>query len=52
MDDVIHNYAANKQKRKFKYILLVFKNKGKKRDLVLSSKEIYSDLGKDKELEQ
>jgi hypothetical protein len=31
MDNAIHNSAANKQQRKFKYIiLLVFKNKGKK----------------------
>jgi hypothetical protein len=51
MDNAIHEYAANKQKRKFNYILLVFKNKGKKRDLVLSSKEIYYDPGKDEELE-
>lgn len=51
MDNAIHNYAANKQKRKFKYILLVFKNKGEKRDLELSSKDIYSDWGEDEELE-
>jgi hypothetical protein len=51
MDNAIHDYASNKQKRKFKYILLVFKNKGEKRDLDLSSKEIYSDSGEDEELE-
>ena len=52
MDNAIHDYAANKQKRKFKYILLVFKNKGEKWDLVLLSKDkIYSDLGKHKECE-
>jgi hypothetical protein len=52
MDNAIHDYAANKQKRKFKYILLVFKNTaGEKRDLVLSSKEIYADSGEDQELE-
>jgi hypothetical protein len=52
MDNAIHDYAANKQKRKFKYILLVFKNKeGEKRDLVLSSKEIYAGSGEDEELE-
>jgi hypothetical protein len=51
MDNAIHDFAANKQKRKFKYILLVFKNEGDKRDLVLSSKEIYKDSGEDEELE-
>ena len=45
MDNAIHDFAANKQERKFKYILLVFKNKGEKRDIVLSSKEINSDSG-------
>ena len=45
MDNAIHDFAANKQERKFRYILLVFKNKGEKRDIVLSSKEINSDSG-------
>ncbi len=51
MDTAIHEYAPNRQARKFKSILLVFKNRGEKRELQLSSKEIYSDSGEDEELE-
>jgi hypothetical protein len=51
IDNAIHDFAANKQQRKFKYILLVFKNVGQKREILLSSKEINSDSGEDQELE-
>ena len=51
MDNAIHDYDSHKQERKFKYMLLVFKNKGEKRDIVLSSKEIYKDSGEHEELE-
>jgi hypothetical protein len=52
MDNAIHDYAAHKQESKFKFILLVFKNKeGKKRDMSLSTKEIFADSGDDEELE-
>jgi hypothetical protein len=51
IDNALHDFAANKKKqRKFKYILLVFKNVGQKQEILLSSKEINSDLGEDQEL--
>ncbi len=46
MDDVRHEFFANRVARRFKQILLTFP-----KGYVLSSKEIYDESGEDQELE-